>query len=47
MTNEITLKMTEDEFSVLYEVLSFHLEQLDEEDDRFSPTQSLLERLGD
>ena len=40
------LKLTPEEESDLYSLLTFHLENLDEEDDRYETTQSLLEKLN-
>ena len=41
----MNLELTEEEVNNLYSLLSFHIENLDEEDDRFSPTESLMNKL--
>ena len=40
------LTLTTEEYTELYSLLRFHLENLDKDDDRYEPTHSLLEKLN-
>ena len=39
------MDITDDEYSLLYQVLTFTLDSLDEDDDRWETTLSLLNKL--
>ncbi len=39
------LKLTDDECSELFVLLDYHLENLDDEDDRLESTQSIMNKL--
>ena len=41
------LELTNDEWETLYTNLRFILEMLDEDDERYLPTESVLDKLGD
>ena len=43
----MNLELTNDEWETLYTNLNFILEMLDEDDERYHPTQSVLDKLGD
>ena len=45
MNNNLKLELTEEEVDNLYFLLTFHLENLDEDDDRYGPTESLLSKI--
>ena len=42
----MNLELTNEEYMTLYEILEFMMDGLDEEDERYLPTQSVLEKLG-
>ena len=43
----MNLELTNDEFTTLYEVLDFIQDVLDEDDDRYVTTQSILNKMGE
>ena len=45
METKTTLTLTREEEETLYQLVSYQLENLDEDDDRFGLTQTLLEKL--
>ena len=45
MNNYHQLNLTEDEYNNLYFLLTFILESLDEDDDRYVHTESLLNKI--
>ena len=45
METKTTLTLTREEEETLYQLVSYQLENLDEDDDRFGPTKTLLEKL--
>ena len=45
METKTTLTLTREEEETLYQLVSYQLENLDEDDDRFESTKTLLEKL--
>jgi hypothetical protein len=45
METKTTLTLTREEEETLYQLVNYQLENLDEDDDRFGPTKTLLEKL--
>ncbi len=43
----MNLELTNEEFTTLYEILDFVLDGLDEDDDRYESTQSVMNKLGE